>query len=142
MGRARLGALECRTAAGGDLKATAVFLVEDDLAYAHAVAEVLDRADEFRLCERFSSADECNVNKCRPGSIWLIDLGLPGNRSGLDLIRPITNRGGLVLVASVFEDETRVLAAIQHGAQGYFVKGDGNLLETIRMIQQGQAYGL
>ena len=80
-----------------------------------------------------------NVHRCKPGSIWLIDLGLPGSRSGLELISPLVHRGGLVLVTSVFEDETRVVAAIAQGAQGYFVKGDENLLAVIRMIRDGQS---
>ena len=118
---------------------TPVYLVEDDTNYVTAVQRAITSAPEFVLAGHFWSADECDVDVCVPNSIWLVDLGLPGVQSGLDLIHPLTQRRGAVLVTSVFEDETRVLFAIQAGAQGYFVKGDGDILETIRMIHQGQS---
>ena len=117
----------------------AVYLVEDDVAYVEAVKFTLAKHPDFLLTQSFSCADDVVLTQVSPNSIWLIDLGLPGVKSGLELIEPISDAGGLVLVNSVFEDETRVLAAIQKGAQGYYVKGDGNLLQTISMISQGQS---
>ena len=119
------------------LATTPVFIVEDDPAYVSAVRQALTTDCALILAGQFQSAEHCEVTACTEGSVWLIDLGLPGTMSGLELIQPIVSMGGLVLVTSVFEDETRVLAAIQAGAKGYFVKGDGNLLETIHMLIRG-----
>lgn len=74
--------------------------------------------------------------------IMLVDLGLPDG-NGLDLIRSARELSTdiLILVITVFGDETSVVGAIEAGAQGYLLKSEApaDLRESVRQILSGGA---
>ncbi len=114
-------------------------LVEDDPRWIQAVLDAVAERDDYCLDTVYTAAVQTQVEDSETHRLWLIDLGLPGGVSGLDLIAPVVERGGRVLVMTVFEDETRVVAAIEAGADGYFVKGAGDLMAALDELSAGQA---
>ena len=72
----------------------------------------------------------------------LVDLGLPDG-SGLDLIRSAREFSTdiLILVITVFGDESTVVGAIEAGAQGYLLKSEApaDLRESVRQVLSGGA---
>jgi DNA-binding NarL/FixJ family response regulator len=76
-----------------------------------------------------------------PHDLALIDLGLPDG-SGVDLVdelartRPEITR----VVATVFDDDGHLMAALRAGAQGYILKQQpqGQLIALLRGIEAGQ----
>lgn len=70
----------------------------------------------------------------------LLDIGLPDG-SGLQLIQPILQKhaGGLVVMATLFDDDTHVFSALRLGAKGYILKDQSkkNLAQMLVGIDQG-----
>jgi DNA-binding NarL/FixJ family response regulator len=81
------------------------------------------------------------LNRSQP-DVLLVDLGLPDG-DGLDLIREARklSKEILILVITVFGDETSVVGAIEAGAQGYLLKAEApaDLRESVRQILSGGA---
>ena len=127
------------TGYSGAMTPQQLVLVEDDPRWIQAVRDAVGERPDYCLTRVYTSAAAVCVDATERERLWLIDLGLPGGISGLDLIAPVVDSGGRVLVMTVFEDETRVVAAIQAGANGYHVKGEGNLLASIDELNAGLA---
>ncbi|AKJ26932.1 response regulator transcription factor [Caldimonas brevitalea] len=120
-----------------------VYLVEDDPLLARHVLDALGRAEGI---ECVGHADRLAVARaqlpvCRP-QVLLSDLGLPDG-DATELILELDERSSSwhphILVFSVFGDESRVIQAIEAGADGYFLKGCDDL-ELVRAVQ-GAARG-
>lgn len=129
-----------------------ILVVEDDSETREYFAEVL-RADDEMSGGSTDTTDyavttaatllEGSEALCRePPDVLLVDLGLPDG-NGLDLIREARDlsRRILILVITVFGDETSVVGAIEAGAQGYLLKAEApaDLRETVRQILSGGA---
>ena len=115
-----------------------IVIVEDDLAYVRAVQQRLETSGQYTVDAVAHNAAEANRVPVKPGSIWLIDLGLPDG-SGIQLIEPLVEAGAQVLVTTVFEDEQRVVAAIRAGAAGYHLKSEADILKAVDDVVQGFA---
>ena len=81
------------------------------------------------------------LHRAKP-DVLLVDLGLPDG-NGLDLIREARelSRDILILVITVFGDESSVVGAIEAGAQGYLLKAEApaDLRESVSQILAGGA---
>ena len=77
-----------------------------------------------------------------PLEVVLIDIGLPG-MSGIEGIRRLKERYPqlLLLVLTVFDDDTRIFEALCAGASGYLLKKTPpqRLLESLREVAEGGA---
>jgi DNA-binding NarL/FixJ family response regulator len=77
-----------------------------------------------------------------PLEVDLIDIGLPG-MSGIEGIRHLKERHPqlLLLVLTVFDDDTRIFEALCAGASGYLLKKTPpqRLLESLREVMEGGA---
>lgn len=124
-----------------------VYLVEDDPLVSRHVQDALNAAEGIRCvghADRLATA-RSQLPQCKP-DVLLSDLGLPDG-DGTELIgeldhhRHAREAGGTpgwhphILVFSVFGDESRVINAIESGADGYFLKGC-TPDELIRAVQQ------
>lgn len=80
--------------------------------------------------------------RARPPDVMLVDLGLPDG-SGLELIRCARERSAhtLILVITVFGDESSVMSALEAGAGGYLLKGEApdDVRTSVRQILGGGA---
>lgn len=124
-----------------------VYLVEDDPLVSRHVQDALNAAEGIRCvghADRLATA-RSQLPECRP-DVLLSDLGLPDG-DGTELIGELDHHhherraiGGSdwhphILVFSVFGDESRVINAIESGADGYFLKGCTSD-ELVRAVQQ------
>lgn len=124
-----------------------VYLVEDDPLVSRHVQDALNAAEGIRCvghADRLATA-RSQLPQCKP-DVLLSDLGLPDG-DGTELIGELEHHhhvhqaGGTpgwhphILVFSVFGDESRVINAIESGADGYFLKGCTSD-ELIRAVQQ------
>lgn len=70
----------------------------------------------------------------------LLDIGLPDG-SGLQLIQPILHHhaGCLVVMATLFDDDTHVFTALRQGAKGYILKDQSkdDLAQMLLGIERG-----
>lgn len=123
-----------------------VYLVEDDPLLARHVLDALNGAAGIRCvghADRLSKA-RAELPECRP-DVLLSDLGLPDG-DGTELIRELNARRHAgwhphILVFSVFGDESRVIHAIEAGADGYFLKGcpDRELVQAVQCASHGES---
>jgi DNA-binding NarL/FixJ family response regulator len=119
-----------------------------------AVAE-----DEQRLCERLREQLECLpdleiTSGARNGrevittagrlvpDILILDIDLPG-MCGLELLQVVRwcSPDTKVIVLSNHTEEAIIREAIEIGAKGYLVKGDGaDMAKVIRAVQRGEVW--
>lgn len=122
-----------------------VYLVEDDPLVSRHVQDALNAAEGIRCvghADRLSTA-RSQLPHCKP-DVLLSDLGLPDG-DGTELIGELDHHHAQshghsawhphILVFSVFGDESRVINAIESGADGYFLKGCTSD-ELVRAVQQ------
>ena len=123
-----------------------VYLVEDDPLLARHVLDALNGAPGIRCvghADRLSKA-RAELPLSQP-EVLLSDLGLPDG-DGTELIRELNDgrHAGWhphILVFSVFGDESRVIHAIEAGADGYFLKGcpDRELVQAVQRASHGES---
>lgn len=119
-----------------------VLLVEDEVAYAHALKEFL-RAPSFHLRHAASFADARLSLQQESFDVALLDLTLPDS-SGLQTFTDLKAAAPEVpvLVISGMTDESLALRAVREGAQDYLIKGqlDGRTLErSVRYATERKA---
>jgi DNA-binding NarL/FixJ family response regulator len=121
-----------------------VFLVEDDEATRSALARKIEAgAPDLHVALAAASCAEIlqALEKSRP-DVLLVDLGLPDG-DGIDVIRQVARRWPqvLMMVITVFGDESRVVGAIRAGATGYLLKDDAaaGIVAAIGLLLQGGA---
>ncbi|WP_119156023.1 response regulator [Caldimonas tepidiphila] len=122
-----------------------VYLVEDDPLLARHVREALDAAPGIRCVGHADCLADARAElpQRRP-QVLLSDLGLPDG-DATELIRELGGRDGEwhphILVFSVFGDESRVIHAIEAGADGYFLKGcpDRELVRAVQAAALGES---
>lgn len=120
-----------------------VFLVEDDARVAASVLEGLRATSHIEVAGHAPClADARTALRQQRPDVLLADLQLPDG-DGCELIREARNQGlaGAILVFSVFGDESRVIGAIEAGADGYILKGctDLELIEALERAHKGES---
>ncbi len=119
-----------------------VLLVEDDetdaLLFGYAVEEMVGLKLYFAHTTRLSEA-ETLLSQC-DFDIVLLDMGLPDadGLNGLARLQQSAPQLPIILLTS-FNDESRALEALQHGAEDYLIKGktDAPLLERSMRYASG-----
>jgi DNA-binding NarL/FixJ family response regulator len=121
-----------------------ILVVEDDAETREYFAEALlgDGDDSYHVAVAASLTQGRNELDHKWPDVLLVDLGLPDG-SGLDLIRRARELSTdiLILVITVFGDESSVLGAIEAGAHGYLLKSEApaDLRESVRQVLAGGA---
>jgi len=123
-----------------------VLVVEDDTETREYFADALRGGDDEETNYHVTTAARLRqgteeLHRGRP-DVLLVDLGLPDG-SGLELIRSARKLSTdiLILVITVFGDESSVIGAIEAGAQGYLLKSEApaDVRESVREILSGGA---
>ncbi len=104
-----------------------LFIVEDQPAILKAQIKLLSSFENIELIGSAMSGEDAIaqlMTMTKAPHVVLCDLGLP-NMSGIEVTKKIKdlNHHIEVLIFTVFEDEEKVLNAIQAGASGYLLKG-------------------
>jgi len=103
---------------------------------------LLNLDDEIRVVAAYSTAEELfeGMSSLGAPNIVLMDIELPG-MSGIEATGKIKERypGTAVLILTIFEEEGKILKAIQAGATGYILKNTkpGDLVAQIKTLHQG-----
>ncbi|HKU13285.1 MAG TPA: response regulator transcription factor [Steroidobacteraceae bacterium] len=119
-----------------------IFIVEDDEPTRHSLARKIASPD-LHVAVAVGTCREIlqSLESARP-DVLLVDLGLPDG-NGVDVVRQVARRWPqvLIMVITVFGDESRVVGAIKAGATGYLLKDDAaeGIGEAIRQLLSGGA---
>ena len=118
-----------------------VSIVEDLAEIRDGLSELINSDKELLLLENFDNAESAMVKLPAMGAdIVIMDINLPG-MSGIDCIRNIKENcpGTQFLMFTVYENDEKVLQALQAGATGYLLKRTKpqRILESIKELNQG-----
>jgi len=118
-----------------------VFVVEDQPKILKNLIKLLDGFEEIEIVGKALSGEEALEGIAAAGpQVILLDLGLP-QMSGIEVTREIKKKlpGIEVLIFTVFDEEEKVMEAIQAGASGYLLKGmeASKIVEAIREVKDG-----
>jgi len=123
------------------MKAIRIFVVEDQPKILKNLLKLLRGAETVTVVGQAMSAEDAleSIADCDP-EVILLDLGLPG-MDGIEATRLIKQRwpDKEVLIFTIFDEEAKVLEAIQAGASGYLLKGmeAEKIVEAINDVHQG-----
>ena len=116
-------------------------LVEDDAFFARSIADAVRQAPDMCLqAVAGSCAQARDMLQAPAADVLLVDLGLPDG-SGLDIIRQAQRQWPrcMVMVSTVFGDESHVIQSLEAGASGYLLKDStaGHAIGEIRDVHAG-----
>lgn len=103
---------------------------------------LLNMDDEIKVVAAYASAEELLQGIARLGApdIVLMDIELPG-MSGIEATSRVKELypEASILILTIFEEEEKILHAVQAGATGYILKNTkpGELIAQIKTLYQG-----
>lgn len=121
--------------------ALTVALLEDEPHTRAAIAAKLAQSSNIELIASLATLAEMrDALQQRQPEVLIVDLELPDG-SGLDLIAFAHSRWPAmhILVLTVLDDEHKVIAAIERGADGYLLKDENAiaLIDAVREVSEG-----
>jgi DNA-binding NarL/FixJ family response regulator len=118
-----------------------VYVVEDQPKILKSLIKLLGGFSEIEIVGKALSGEEAleGIAEKQP-EVVLLDLGLP-QMSGIEVTREIKKKYPKIelLIFTVFDEEEKVMEAIQAGASGYLLKGmeASKIVEAIREVKDG-----
>jgi DNA-binding NarL/FixJ family response regulator len=118
-----------------------VYVVEDQSKILKNQLKLLEASPELEIIGTALSGETAieDVRRLKP-DVLLLDLGLP-RMSGIDVTRVVKAElpSVEILIFTIFDEEDKVLEAVQAGASGYLLKGTpaDKMVEAIREVSQG-----
>jgi DNA-binding NarL/FixJ family response regulator len=118
-----------------------VSIVEDLAEVREGLVDLVQSDEELSMVSSFKDAESAAQKLPElKADIVLMDINLPG-MSGIDCIRSIKERcpGTQFMMFTVYENDEKVLEALQAGATGYLLKRTKpeQILESIKELNQG-----
>ena len=118
-----------------------VSIVEDLAEIREGLAELVKSDQELLMLENFGNAESAAEKlPLINADIVIMDINLPG-MSGIDCIKQTKEKcpGTQFLIFTVYENDEKVVQAIQAGATGYLLKRTKpeRILESIKELNQG-----
>ncbi|MCH6167863.1 response regulator [Pseudonocardia alaniniphila] len=120
-----------------------VLLVDDHAHFRSGLRALLTSTPDVEVCGEAASGEEAVAAvAARQPDVVLLDLTMPG-MGGVAATECIVRASPHVriLVLSMSDDDSSVLAALRAGARGYLLKGAGRseILRSIRAVAEGEA---
>lgn len=118
-----------------------VYVVEDQTKILKNQLKLFESSRELQIVGTALSGETAvdEVPRINP-QVLLLDLGLP-RMSGIDVTRQLKKLAPHVeiLIFTIFDEEDKVLEAVQAGASGYLLKGTptDRIIEAIKEVSQG-----
>jgi len=121
-----------------------VLIVEDSEAVRQSVCSMLQGCTDFHVVgEARDGFQAINQSRVLQPDVILLDVSMP-NLSGIEAVPRIhqVSPESKVLMFSLHDSSTAVIAALDAGALGYLVKSDAecDLLAGLRATGQGEAF--
>src|SRR6476660_9225367 len=118
-----------------------VSIVEDLAEVRDGLVDLVQSDEELSMVSSFKDAESASEKLPElKADIVLMDINLPG-MSGIDCIKFIKEKcpGTQFLMFTVYENDDKVLEALQAGATGYLLKRTkpAQILESIKELNQG-----
>ena len=118
-----------------------VSIVEDLAEVRDGLVDLVQSDEELSMVSSFKDAESASQKLPElKADIVLMDINLPG-MSGIDCIRSIKEKcpGTQFMMFTVYENDDKVLEALQAGATGYLLKRTKpeQILESIKELNQG-----
>ncbi len=118
-----------------------VFVVEDQPKILKNLEKVLSAFPEIQVVGKALSGEEAlDTLAASSPEVMLLDLGLPGI-GGIEVTKAVKERWPKIeiLIFTIFEEEDKVMGAIQAGASGYLLKGmeAEKIVEAIKEVRAG-----
>ncbi len=118
-----------------------VSIVEDLTEVRDGLAELISSDRELSMVESFEDAESASEKLPQlQADIVIMDINLPG-MSGIECIRRIKEKcpGTQFMMFTVYENDEKVVQALQAGATGYLLKRTepDRILESIKELNQG-----
>ncbi|EKO53035.1 response regulator [Leptospira kirschneri] len=101
-----------------------VSIVEDNSHAALNLQELLSKSNEFKFLEHYSNSHKAIEQiPFNTPDIVILDIGLP-EKNGLECLKELKEKtpNTKYVIFTVFEDEEKIVEAIQAGASGYLLK--------------------
>ena len=120
-----------------------VLIADDHLLFRDGLRVLLASAPDTELVGEAATGEEATAlaDSLQP-DVVLMDLQMPG-LNGVEATRRIVQQSPhiRVLVVTMFEDDSSVLAAMRAGARGYLLKGatHAEMARAIRAVGEGEA---
>jgi len=121
-----------------------IYIVEDQINILRTQTKLLSQYKEIEIVGYSLSSKNVlsDIEKLKPNVI-LMDLGLP-DISGVELTEMIKNKFPEIeiLIFTIFEEEEKVVKAIQSGANGYILKGASadRIVYAIKSLNKGGSF--
>lgn len=118
-----------------------VYVVEDQSKILKNQLKLLEASSDLEIIGTALSGETAldDIRRLKP-DVVLLDLGLP-RMSGIDVTRAVKAELSSVeiLIFTIFDEEDKVLEAVQAGASGYLLKGTpaDKMVEAIKEVSQG-----
>ncbi len=118
-----------------------VYVVEDQSKILKNQLKLLEASSDLEIVGTALSGETAleDIRRLKP-DVVLLDLGLP-RMSGIDVTRVVKAEIPKVeiLIFTIFDEEDKVLEAVQAGASGYLLKGTpaDKMVEAIKEVSQG-----
>jgi len=121
-----------------------IAIIEDNTMLRQNLVLLLGGEADLEVCGDFGTAEEAlDPLEALAPDLMLVDIGLPGKLSGIELISLAKEilPDVEVLVHTVFDDRSKVFDAIKAGASGYILKGASprEIIEAIYNLARGGA---
>jgi DNA-binding NarL/FixJ family response regulator len=120
-----------------------VSLVDDDPVLRKNLAELLERSGAIRCVSSHASGEEALRLLPRHGaSVVLMDLHMPGGKSGLDCIAQLKalHPAMCIVVLTTYDDSDSIFDALRAGASGYLLKRASSEV-LVKAIQEAHGGG-
>ena len=118
-----------------------ILVADDHPVVRDGLVAMLSTQPDFRVVGQASTGGEVitNIEIAQP-DVVLLDLEMP-ELDGVEALRQVTagHPDVKVLVFTAFDDDERIVGAVQAGARGYLLKGSprDEVFEAIRVISRG-----